>query len=85
MVLGWGLGAPNPPFVLFGPENDLFKLRFKGKMANFEAKNTVELGKNAKRTDGTHFTRVHPPVPPHEALYDNVNKLRGCHACRSAL
>ena len=22
----WGLGTPNPPFVLFGPENGLFKL-----------------------------------------------------------
>ena len=33
-------------------------LRSKGKMANFEAKNTVKHGKNAKRTNGTHFTRV---------------------------
>ena len=22
----WGLGTPDPPFVLFGPENGLFKL-----------------------------------------------------------
>ena len=21
----WGLGTPNPPFVLFGPENGIFK------------------------------------------------------------
>ena len=27
-------------------------------MANFEAKNTIKQGKNAKRTNGTHFTRV---------------------------
>ena len=27
-------------------------------MANFEATNTVKQGKNAKRTNGTHFTRV---------------------------
>ena len=38
-------------------------LRFKGKMANFEAKNTVKQGKNAKRTNGTHFTRVRRGVP----------------------
>ena len=31
---------------------------FKGKMAYFEAKNAVKQGKNAKRTNGTHFTRV---------------------------
>ena len=36
-------------------------LRFKGKMANFEAKNTAKQGKNAKSTNGTQFTRVHPP------------------------
>ena len=35
-------------------------IRFKGKMANFEAKNTIKQGKKAKRTNGTHFTRVHP-------------------------
>ena len=33
-------------------------LHFKGKMANFEAQKTVKQGKNAKRTNGTHFTRV---------------------------
>ena len=33
--------------------------RFKGKLANFEATNTVKQGKKAKRTNGTHFTRVH--------------------------
>ena len=34
-------------------------LRFKGKMANFEAKTTFKQEKkNAKRTNGTHFTRV---------------------------
>ena len=33
-------------------------LRFKGKMANFEATSTVKQGKNAKRTNGTHFMRV---------------------------
>ena len=54
--------TPNPPFVLFGPENGLFKLPkhcvLKGKMANFEAKNTLKQGKNAKGTNGTHFMRV---------------------------
>ena len=38
-------------------------LRFKGKMDNFEAKNSIKQGKekNARRTNGTHFTRVPPP------------------------
>ena len=31
-------------------------LRFKGKMANFETQNAIKQGKNAKRTNGTHFT-----------------------------
>ena len=40
-------------------------LRFKGKMANFDAKKiTVKQGKKAKRTNGTHFARV--LSPPHE-------------------
>ena len=43
----WGLGTPNPPFVLFGAENET--LRLKGKMANFEAKNTVKQGKERQK------------------------------------
>ena len=38
-------------------------LHFRGKMANFEAENTIKQGKNAKRTNGTHVTRVHPSPP----------------------
>ena len=37
-------------------------LHFKGQMANFEATNTVKPGKNAKRTNGTDFTRVRGPT-----------------------
>ena len=33
-------------------------LRFKGKMSNSEAKMLIKQGKYAKRTNGTHFTRV---------------------------
>ena len=36
-------------------------LRFKGKTANFEAKNSMKQRRDAKRTNGTHFTRVQPP------------------------
>ena len=36
-------------------------LRFKGEMANFEAENTIKQEKKHKRTNGTHFTPVHPP------------------------
>ena len=40
-------------------------LRFKGKMANFEAKKHYKTGKKTpKRTNGTHFTRVPPPLQP---------------------
>ena len=39
-------------------------------MANFEAKITIKQGKNAKRTNGTHFTRVLPP-PPKKFLLDS--------------
>ena len=36
-------------------------LRFKGKMANCEAKLTIKLGKKKrKRTNGAHFMRAHP-------------------------
>ena len=45
---------------------------FKGKMANFEAKNTVKTGKNAKRTNGTHFTRVWGGVLPGTAAKHNA-------------
>ena len=67
MVLGsWNPKSTICPFrALKWPFQAPKTLRFKGKMANFEAKNTVKLGKNAKRTNGTHFTRVqgtpHPP------------------------
>ena len=46
----WGLGTPNPPFVLFGPENGLFKLPkhyvLKGK---WPAKNTIKQGKTRQK------------------------------------
>ena len=62
MVLGsWN---PNSPYVLFGPKlafSSSQNTTFKREMANFEAKNAVKQGKNAKRTNGTHFTRVQPP------------------------
>ena len=44
-----GLETPNSPFVLSSPENGLFRLpkqHFKGKMANVDAENTLNLGKN---------------------------------------
>ena len=48
-------------------------LRFKGQMANFEATNTVKQGKNAKRTNGTHFTRVlSDPDPTHSQQTSSV-------------
>ena len=58
------LGSWNPEFTIYPsrarkwPFQAPKTLRFKGKMANFEAKNTLKQGRNAKRTNGTHFTRV---------------------------
>ena len=58
------LGSWNPQihYLSFsGPNMDFSSsktLRFKGKTANFEPKNSIKLGKKAKRTNGTHFTRV---------------------------
>ena len=50
MVLGsWN---PKSTICLFGPENGLFNLpkhRSKGKMAKFEAKNTVKQGKKRQK------------------------------------
>ena len=37
-------------------------LRLKGKIANFEAKSTIQLGKKNKRTNGSIFMHVHPPL-----------------------
>ena len=75
-----GLGTPNPPFVLFGPENGLFKLpkhySFKGKMANFEAQNTVKQGKKRQR-DKWHFSRAHPPPPSSSERCLLAQKWRG--------
>ena len=48
------LEQPRGSFPFQAPKT----LRFKGKMADFEAKNTVNRGKNVKRTNGTQFTRV---------------------------
>ena len=58
------LGSWNPEFTIcpFRARTWPFQapkaLRFKGKMANCEATNTIKQGKNAKRTNGTHFTRA---------------------------
>ena len=63
------LGSWNPEFTICpfwartGPFQAHKTLGFKGKMANCEAENTIKQGKNAKRTNGTHFTRVHPHPP----------------------
>ena len=43
-------------------------------MANFEAKNTIEQGKNAKRTNGTHFTRVQGGVEKTLRTLTSLNK-----------
>ena len=68
------LGSWNPKFTIcpfrarVWPFQAPKTLRFKGKMGNFEAKNTVKQAQNAKRTNGTHFTRVHPPRPENRLL-----------------
>ena len=55
------LGSWNPEFTIcpfrarIWPFQAPKTLRFKGRMANFEAKNTIKQEKNAKRTNGTHF------------------------------
>ena len=60
------LGSWNPEFTIcpfrarIWPFQAPKTLRFQGKMAIFEAKNTIKQGKNAKRTNGTHFMCVHP-------------------------
>ena len=46
---------------------------FSRENGQFEAKNTVKLGKNTKRINGTHFTRVHPPKQGKFA------KILSCH------
>ena len=57
-----GLGTPNSPFVLFRSEYGLFKLPkhyvLKGRWPILKRKMLYNRGKNAKRTNGTHFTRV---------------------------
>ena len=64
-----GLGSWNPEFTIcpfrarIWPFQAPKTLCFKGEMANFEAKNTIRQGKNAKRTNGTHCTRVSLPPP----------------------
>ena len=70
MVLGsWNPESTICPFrARKWPSQAPKTLRFKGKMANFEAKKYCKTGKkkNAKRTNGTHFTRVLPlvDIPP---------------------
>ena len=60
-------GSPEFAICPFGPEHGLFRLPkhyvFKGKWPIFEAKNAIKQGKNAKRTNGTHFPRVPQPPP----------------------
>ena len=58
------LGFWNPEFTIcpfrarIWPFQAPKTLHFKGKMANVAAKSTIKQGKNAKGTNGTHFTRV---------------------------
>ena len=67
-VLGWW--SPNSFFVLLTPKcpfDTQKTLRSKGKMSNFDVKHTIKLGKNARRTNGSIFTRVDcKPLPPME-------------------
>ena len=63
----WGLGTSNSPFVLFGPENALFKLPkhyVLKENGQFWSENTIKLEKNAKRTTGFIFTHVQTLRPP---------------------
>ena len=57
--------------AIFGPI-------LKGKMANFGAKNAVKQGKNAKRTNGTYFTRVHGATPNSLKNSENTEKAPEC-------
>ena len=65
MVLGsWNPKSTICPFrARKWPFQPSKTLRFKGKIANFGAKNTVKQGKNTKRTNSTHFTRVQGGLP----------------------
>ena len=51
------LGSWNPEFTIVSPENGLFglTLRFKGKITNLEAKNTVKLGEKHQKDKWFHF------------------------------
>ena len=57
--LRFPLFPPNSPFVLFRPENGLFRLPkhyvLKEKLTNFEVKNTLKLGKKSQKDKWFHF------------------------------
>ena len=70
--MGFGVLEPRIHHLSFSGLKMAFQapktLRFKGKMANLEAKKYCKTGeKNAKRTNGTQFTRAHPPPPPKQS------------------
>ena len=76
------LGTPSSPFVLFNPQNGRFltpqTLRFKGKMSNFDAQNTIKLGaKTSKRTNGSISTHAQlSDLGTSRALESNLKTLR---------
>ena len=63
MYFGFG-GGGGADFIFMGARIQVRKwpfqapAKFKGKMANLKQTNTEKQGKNAKRTNGTHFARV---------------------------
>ena len=76
------LGSWNPEFIFcpfrarIWPFQAPKTLRFKGKMANFEAKNAIKQGKNAKRTNGAHFMQPTPLNPTPATCHMRKQTLR---------